>query len=236
MRARLADVMIRGSAYGAGSPGKTLLPLALFAIALAFLPFAVKRIAVLGHPDVAYWLAWDYSARCVSLIGVMLAYRAGIIGPVGNRTGIVVSASMFLTALLLDTVLRWIAWPRYAGYLAYFVYFHPPLIRDPGLLAFDLTVGVLLVAVSEELAFRRLLFELLQRYGLGVIAVVLISAVVFGLLHLTAGLADAIGSFLVGILFGAVFQITRRISLCVALHYIADLLLFWWRAAVSGAV
>lgn len=64
----------------------------------------------------------------------------------------------------------------------------------------------------------------------------LVSSVAFWLLHLTAGLADVVGNFLVGILIGTVLHVTQWLSLRIASHYVADFLVFWWRAAVSGVV
>lgn len=206
------------------------------AVALVFLPFVAKRVAVLGLPEVWYWLAWDYGARFVVLIGVALAYRSRLIEPLYRRAPAHLAIQYFLLVLVAVLFLQWIVYWLYAPYLRYLEWFQPPYIRNTALAIFDLTAGILLVAVSEELAFRRLLFALLQRLGLGVHAIVLVSATVFGLVHLTSGLADTLNAFLAGMLLGYLFHATGRIGLCIAVHYVDDLTVYWWRATISGAL
>lgn len=206
------------------------------AIAFAFLPFVVKRMAVLGMPEVGYWLAWDYGARFVVLAGVALAYRTRLIGPVRHRAPVHVATQYFLLTLVGVLFLQWIVYWLYAPYLRYLELFQPPYIRNTALAIFDLTAGILLVAVSEELAFRRLLFALLQRCGLGVHAIVLVSATAFGLVHLTSGLVDTLNAFLAGLLLGYLFHATGRLGLCIAVHYVDDLTVYWGRATIGGAL
>ena len=121
-------------------------------------------------------------------------------------------------------------------WLPYFQYFRTPYIRDAYLLMFDLFVGILLVAISEELAFRRLLFSLLEKIGFGRPAIVLASSTIFALIHLTSGLAAFASTFLYGIIFAMTFYATGRLSLCIALHYIVDFVVFNMRAMESGVL
>ena len=86
--------------------------------------------------------------------------------------------------------------PAVADLFAYDSY---PRIADPGLVAIDLVVGLLLVAASEELAFRGLLPALLEKLTTSPVLIVLVSAVVFGLLHLRFGLGSAINATLLGL-------------------------------------
>lgn len=78
------------------------------------------------------------------------------------------------------------------------------------------------IAVSEEIGFRAVIFRLVEeRAGSGI--ALLISAIIFGALHLTnedaslAGVAGiALGS---GIFYAAVFMITRRLWTVIGLHF-----------------
>lgn len=170
------------------------------------------------------------------LVGMALAYRSKLIEPAPWRAPAHLATQYFLLVLVAVLFLQWIVYWLYAPYLRYLEWFQPPYIRNTALAIFDLTAGILLVAVSEELAFRRLLFALLQRLGLGVHAVVLISAVLFGLIHLTSGLADTLNAFLAGILLGYLYYATDRLGLCITVHYVDNLTVYWWRATVSGAL
>jgi membrane protease YdiL (CAAX protease family) len=83
-------------------------------------------------------------------------------------------------------------------------------------LAISITSGVM-----EELLFRGILFRIIEE-GLGSLLALIISGLIFGLLHLTnpnaslvAGLAIAIEA---GILLAAVYMLTRRLWLAIGLH------------------
>lgn len=86
-------------------------------------------------------------------------------------------------------------------------------------------------ALIEELLFRLVLLRLLER-SFGTAWALAISSLAFGLAHLgNVGATPLIGVLLgveLGLLFGAAYLLTRRIWLCVALHFAWNL--------VQGAV
>jgi membrane protease YdiL (CAAX protease family) len=91
----------------------------------------------------------------------------------------------------------------------------------PGFLGWALLL-FLLVSVAEEIIFRGLLFRIVEE-GLGSWLALLISALVFGLVHITnpnatllAGIAIALEA---GILFGAAYMLTRRLWLAIGIHW-----------------
>lgn len=47
------------------------------AIFLAIAPFIVRRVILLGDDNYLHWMAFDYLARCISLIGVILGFCSG---------------------------------------------------------------------------------------------------------------------------------------------------------------
>ncbi|MCA3224770.1 MAG: CPBP family intramembrane metalloprotease [Burkholderiales bacterium] len=77
-------------------------------------------------------------------------------------------------------------------------------------------------ALIEELLFRLVLLRLLER-SFGVAWALAVSSLAFGLAHLgNVGATPLIGVLLgveLGLLFGAAYLLTRRIWLCVALHF-----------------
>lgn len=120
------------------------------------------------------------------------------------------------------------------------------------------------VALMEELFFRALLLPFLRekfrKYKGGFYLSVLLSAALFSLMHLInlfygapfGAIALQIGyTFLLGIMFGVMFCITKNVWLCVIVHTIFDIgglivtdlgtgpfqdTLFWILTAVAGAV
>jgi len=141
---------------------------------------------------------------------------------------------VFVVALMIERLWQLYAGPLLEHHLSYFQYARTPLIQDRGLILFDLFVGIWLVAISEELIFRRLLFALLERLVVGKLAVLAVSSALFALVHLTTGLNDAVNALFHGVVFGTVFYATRRLSLCIVLHYMDDFLIFGRAAADSG--
>lgn len=91
---------------------------------------------------------------------------------------------------------------------------------------FDLTllhllIGFFSVAALEELLFRAILFRLLER-SLGTVIAVLLSSALFSAVHLFNPHADLLSTvqlLVLGLLFIAAFLYTRRLWLCVGLHW-----------------
>lgn len=105
-------------------------------------------------------------------------------------------------------------WYRVAGFLW----------NQPGAIAVAVLGFVYygLVAVSEEVLFRGISFRLLEE-GLGTWAALALSALIFGLAHLTnqnatlwSAIAIAVES---GILFGGLYMLTRGLWLPIGLHW-----------------
>lgn len=212
----------------------SLTPLAWLGIALALLPLPVKRAMLLGEPEVLHWLAWDYGVRFILILGVVLVYEAGAMGPPPSRVFWQKAASIFVIAALGEWFLVF-GEVFLSDFLPpYFEYFSPPVIRDRYLLTLDLTLGIMLVAISEELVFRRMVFSLLERFGFGKASVLFFSSVLFALVHITSGLDSLIFTFLHGLIFGTAFQLTGRLSVCVALHYMGNFLVFGVFAPASS--
>jgi membrane protease YdiL (CAAX protease family) len=193
-------------------------------VALAIGPFVIKRIILLGEHDYAFWLTVDYVARCVSLVGVALGFRSGLIERPQLRTGWLVSGVALTALLFAGFVEQTIVYPILQTHLNYFNLSFFPKITNENIRAVDLVFGLLLVAFSEELVFRRLLFSLLPSKS--PLLVTILSAVIFAMIHLTSGLADTVNAFVYGILLGGAFWITRRISICIVAHYVVDFIIF----------
>lgn len=216
------------------SPGPSIGSAAVAAaLCVIYLPYVIKRAALTGTPDELYWLSWDYSIRIVSLIGIGACYRNGFITDDDRRTSVWKSVPIFLAALICLYLLYMYVRPVLVQALPYLRLFRPPLIQDTSLLVFDLTIGLALVAVSEELAFRRVAFSALRRLGFGEGGVLFLSAAGFALVHLTSGLGNALNTFLFGLLLGSVFRATGRLSLCIVLHYLDGLVVFGGAAALA---
>lgn len=99
-------------------------------------------------------------------------------------------------------------------------------IDDPVLNWIDLTFGLLLVAVTEELVFRRLALRALEQFGAGALATVVLSALVFALMHWGGGVGQVLYAFVIGALYMAFYRRVRVIWPFMAAHWIENFVAF----------
>lgn len=198
--------------------------LAWLAVSLAIGPFVIKRIILLNSEDYVVWLTVDYVARFVSLFGVVLGFRSGLIERPQYQAGWFVSGVVLAALLFTEWAEQIFIYPILWDRLNYLRLSSNPQITDVNVIAADLVFGLLLVAVSEEFVFRRLMFSLLGSKKF--MSVTVLSALTFALIHLTSGIADTINAFIHGVLLGIAFWITRRVSVCIIAHYVIDLKVF----------
>ena len=90
----------------------------------------------------------------------------------------------------------------------------------------DLTLGLFLVALSEEFIFRSLWNSLSSKYGLNKLFSVVSGAVLFSLIHWSTGGKVLIQSFLWGAFHLVFFFKTRDLRTCILSHYISNFILF----------
>jgi membrane protease YdiL (CAAX protease family) len=111
--------------------------------------------------------------------------------------------------------------------------FHPelfiaqfPYLEYGPLKMFDLTVGLALVAASEEMVFRYAFARAWLQRGGGVGGLYLVSSLAFGLLHAPQGVSAVVDAFVAGLIFMFFY---RRIGLLwppMLAHYLVNFLIF----------
>lgn len=101
-----------------------------------------------------------------------------------------------------------------------------PLNGDRPWYWFDMTFGLTLGAITEELTYRGIFAAILFRRGAKTWLVVLLSSLIFALLHWPSGIAAIITAFLFGLLLMAVYLKTRSIWPGVILHTIYNIAVF----------
>jgi membrane protease YdiL (CAAX protease family) len=175
--------------------------------------------------SIAAWLMIDYGSRLLA-IGIVLYLI---------RQKISSAAEFGLVRIPFRSGLFWILLLTVAGVLIDQVGWHVlervlpdtqlasmPKIRNPFVKIFDLTFGVALVAVSEELVFRGYFFSALQgRWPPWVI--VSVSAILFGMIHWSQGLHAIATTALWGILPMVAMARSGSIIPAVIAHFITDL-------------
>jgi len=102
---------------------------------------------------------------------------------------------------------------------------------------FRYVVGFFAVAVLEELIFRVVLFRLIEK-SLGSVIAMILSTAIFGLVHLVnpnATWISAASLALISLIFVGSFMLTRRLWLCMGLHWSWNLIQALYSVSVSGA-
>lgn len=190
---------------------------------MALVALVASQVMRLHQHQAPSWLLWDYAGRITAL-----AVLAG--SPSARNAAFRASKrriSLFETVLwiagicLLD---RFVELSRPLVNAAFpatvlGVYPHP----TGWLRAFDLVFGLALVAVSEEIIFRRYVWQAFKPYlGDGTLAV-LTTSVLFGAYHWWAGLGNVLSAAAVGLFLMLMLRRSGVLWPVILTHYLLDL-------------
>ena len=119
------------------------------AIFLAIAPFIVRRIILLGDDNYLHWMAIDYLARCISLIGVILGFCSGLLQSPHPRTGWLGSLAVFLLLFAAEYAEQIFGCPVLEHYFRFLETSSWPPIPDPTLRVADLSLGPLVCCIRR---------------------------------------------------------------------------------------
>jgi membrane protease YdiL (CAAX protease family) len=94
-----------------------------------------------------------------------------------------------------------------------------PAITNPVWNWIDLTFGLFMVGIFEELIFRGYMHTFISRYTKNSFAIVVISAVAFGLIHWSLGLHDVLITSTIGAVFMIAYLRTRSLPAIMLAHF-----------------
>jgi membrane protease YdiL (CAAX protease family) len=193
---------------------------------LALVPLFASQVMRLHQHHAAGWLVWDYGGRLAALVvlAAIPAARAVAFRPEQNRISPLEIGAWVAAISLLERLGQW---PRRLinatlPVTVVGVYPHP----SGWLYVFDLVFGLALVAVSEEIIFRRCLRYVAQPYvGDGSLAV-LVTSLVFGAYHWWAGIGNVLLTTTIGVLLMVMYRRSGVLWPVVLAHYVVDLIAF----------
>ncbi len=99
-------------------------------------------------------------------------------------------------------------------------------IGDPTLYWLDLTIGLLAVALTEELVFRKFALRWLEAAGRTPLQIVVISALIFSLMHWGSGPGRLLYTFVAGLFYMTAYMHLRRLWPTVLAHWAENFLAF----------
>jgi membrane protease YdiL (CAAX protease family) len=186
-------------------------------------PFYLNDFANLHIHDWRLWLLIDYlGVKLLPLLVVAWLLRSRRMRPAefGLRAQPPLAALItFLSVTLIGTVIdqnggRWLAavpgFPALGGM---------PEITSSFWNGLDLSLGLLLVGICEELVFRGYLHTLLRRFTRKRWLILLLSSVVFGLIHWSLGFHAILTTALIGAVFMGAYLITAALPAIMLAHF-----------------
>jgi membrane protease YdiL (CAAX protease family) len=186
-------------------------------------PFYLNDFASITITDWRWWLAIDYvSVKLfpLAVIAWLIASRKMELAEFGltDQRALPFLAAFSIAALagtLIDQNAYALVWklPGYGPLGAM------PEIRSGAWNRIDLSVGLLLVGVVEELVFRAYAYTVIRRYTASPAAIVAISAVAFGLIHWSLGLHTVLITAAIGAVFMVVYLRTRSAPALMLAHF-----------------
>jgi len=190
---------------------------------LLVLPFYLNDFFDIYVSDWRWWLFTDYiSVRLFPLLVVlwlilsdtMPSSRWGLSISPGGSFGVV-----FIIATLAAVFIDQNGYGILGRVPGYPPLGHMPSIDSPLWSRIDLTAGLLMVAIGEELVFRGYLRVFLARYTQSRLLIVAVSAVAFGLIHWSGGLHRVMVTAAIGAVFMAIYVTTRSLPPIVLAHF-----------------
>lgn len=206
---------------GVGTPRESIL------VGILFIPFFLNDFFLISAPSAPWVLAVDYVSKLLPL--AMLACMPSLWWAVRDsmtrrpewgmvwKLVLIFSAMASICYLISDAI---------DERLPETVLFDFPPIDDPLLYLFDLTFGLTLNSISEELIERGILGSVLLRRGNGPLFIVLVSSLIFALTHWSAGAGNVFATFVFGAIFMAMFLRTGSIWPGVVLHTAYNIVVF----------
>jgi len=195
----------------------------ILVLVLLVSPFYLNDFASIFIKDWRLWLFIDYvGVKLFPLVVILWLIRSKKMRPAefGLTTQSVPSfLVVFLIVALVGTVIDQNGYQLIAKLPAYPSLGDMPVIRSLAWNWIDLTLGLLLVGVVEELVFRGYMHTFLSRFTESSSAIVAISSVAFGLIHWSLGLHAVMITSIIGAVFMIAYLRTRALPPVMLFFY-----------------
>jgi membrane protease YdiL (CAAX protease family) len=206
-------------------PPRSSLAPAWFAAALV--PMVASQLVRLEQTDPTAWVLWDYAGR-LGALAVLFAIPAA--RAVAFRFGKLQiewwEAVAWIIGLILADHFAG-AWIRQTlnDAVPVAVFGHYPETQG-ALRAFDMVIGLALVAWHEEIVFRRCARDLFARWLGDGTAMVVATSLLFGIYHWWGGVGTVAETALMGGLLMLFYQRAGALWPAVLAHYLVDIVDF----------
>ena len=220
--------------YNAGSDGFDQAISRASVQRIAFLviaaPFYLNDFSNIFVKDWHLWLFIDYtSVKLFPLLAIVWLVRKKFAAPAdfgftAQRAGSFIG--VFTAMTFIGTVIDQNLLPFLKQILGDTAIGGMPDITSPMWNWIDLTFGLLLVGIFEELVFRGMIFTVLRRQTQSAAAIVAVSSIAFGLIHWSGGFHAIINAAVIGAVFMIFYLRTRSTPALMLAHFAIDFIAF----------
>ena len=189
-------------------------------------PFYLNDFSSIYIKDWRWWLFIDYTAvKLFPLLIVIWLIRNKKMQPA--EFGLITQSVfgfviVFAGCAIIGTLIDQNAYELIKGLPGYASVGVMPVIKSPAWDWMDLTLGLLMVGVFEELIFRGYMYTFISRYSKSRTVIVLISATAFGCAHWSGGLHVLIVTSVVGAVFMIAYLKTRSVPAIMLAHFVVN--------------
>ena len=186
-------------------------------------PFYLNDFASIFIKDWRLWLFIDYvGVKLFPLVVALWLIRSKTMRPAefGLRTQSMPSfCVVFLVVALVGTVIDQNGYQLVTRLPGYSSLGGMPVIRSSAWNWIDLTLGLLLVGIVEELVFRGYMHTFLSKFTESSSAIVAISSAGFGLIHWSLGMHAVLVTSIIGAVFMIAYLQTRALPPVMLAHF-----------------
>lgn len=193
----------------------------------ALIPMVASQILRLQQSDPAAWIFWDYAGRLgtLAVLGAIPSARIVAFQWERLRTAPWENTVWIVGIVLVDHYLcGWIRRTINSALPATVLGVYPEL--HGWLQIVDGTFGLVLVAFSEEVVFRRCARHLFQLYLNDGYALLVVTSILFGAYHWWTGIGNIIEAVLIGGLSMLFYRRSGALWPVVLAHYLMDFIDF----------
>ena len=198
----------------------------IWTLILLCVPFYLNDFSNIYVPDWRVWILIDYtSVKFLPFVVVLWLIITKRMRPI--EFGLILQPAIsFTTVFLIGTlvvtfivqngylILNWFpGYPRLG---------EMPEIKSPFWLWMDLTIGLLMVGIFEELVFRGYLYTFITRFTRRPWMIIGVSAIAFGFIHWSGGLHMVMLTGAAGAVFMLLYLQTRSLPAIMLAHFAVD--------------
>ncbi len=203
----------------------------LLIFVLLILPFILNDLTNIFVNDYITYLLIDYIFVKLSpllFIIYLLRHKYITYPDIGiKKLGVFPFIALTLLMIIIATTIDQIGWRFWMKVLPKTqLGGFPPVDTNSLLFKFDLYIGMFLVAIVEEIIFRGFSFTVLQKKLNNIPITVILSSLLFGIIHWSLGVHAIINTAIIGAIFMIVMWKTRSVIPLIIAHFLVDYIAF----------